>query len=152
LADSMAYQRVIAENRKARHDYHIEETYEAGIVLEGSEVKSAKLGRVSIQDAFVRPKDGELYIYNMHIAPYDKTSVFKPDPKRPRKLLLHRREIDRIIGKITMRGYTAIPLKVINKRGWIKVIIALAKGKKKYEKKEAIKARDIERAMRRGEY
>ncbi|NPA79711.1 MAG: SsrA-binding protein SmpB [Thermotogae bacterium] len=148
----MAYQRVIAENRKARHDYHIEETYEAGIVLEGSEVKSAKLGRVSIQDAFVRPKDGELYIYNMHIAPYDKTSVFKPDPKRPRKLLLHRREIDRIIGKITMRGYTAIPLKVINKRGWIKVIIALAKGKKKYEKKEAIKARDIERAMRRGEY
>ncbi len=148
----MAYQRVISENRKAYHDYHIEETYEAGIVLEGSEVKSVKLGRVSIQEAFIRPKNGELYVYNMHIAPYDKTSVFKPDPKRPRKLLLHRREIDRIIGRITMRGYTAVPLKVINKRGWIKLIIGLAKGKKKYEKKEAIKQRDIERAMRRGEY
>ena len=148
----MAYQRVISENRKAYHDYHIEETYEAGIVLEGSEVKSVKLGRVSIQEAFVRPKDGELYIYNMHIAPYDKTSVFKPDPKRPRKLLLHRREIDRIIGRITMRGYTAVPLKVINKRGWIKIIIGLAKGKRKYEKREAIKRRDMERAMRRGEY
>lgn len=148
----MAYQRVISENRKAYHDYHIEETYEAGIVLEGSEVKSVKLGRVSIQEAFVRPKDGELYIYNMHIAPYDKTSVFKPDPKRPRKLLLHRREIDRIIGRITMRGYTAVPLKVINKRGWIKLIIGLAKGKRKYEKREAIKRRDMERAMRRGEY
>jgi len=148
----MAYQRVISENRKAYHDYHIEETYEAGIVLEGSEVKSVKLGRVSIQEAFIRPKNGELYVYNMHIAPYDKTSVFKPDPKRPRKLLLHRREIDRIIGRITMRGYTAVPLKVINKRGWIKLVIGLAKGKKKYEKKEAIKQRDIERAMRRGEY
>ncbi len=148
----MAYQRVISENRKAYHDYHIEETYEAGIVLEGSEVKSVKLGRVSIQEAFIRPKNGELYVYNMHIAPYDKTSVFKPDPKRPRKLLLHRREIDRIIGRITMRGYTAVPLKVINKRGWIKLIIGLAKGKKKYEKKEAIKQRDIERAMKRGEY
>ncbi len=148
----MVYQRVISENRKAYHDYHIEETYEAGIVLEGSEVKSVKLGRVSIQEAFIRPKNGELYVYNMHIAPYDKTSVFKPDPKRPRKLLLHRREIDRIIGRITMRGYTAVPLKVINKRGWIKLIIGLAKGKRKYEKREAIKRRDMERAMRRGEY
>ncbi len=148
----MAYQRVISENRKAYHDYHIEETYEAGIVLEGSEVKSVKLGRVSIQEAFIRPKDGELYVYNMHIAPYDKTAVFKPDPKRPRKLLLHRREIDRIIGRITMRGYTAVPLKVINRRGWIKLVIGLAKGKRKYEKRESIKRRDMERAMRRGEY
>jgi SsrA-binding protein len=87
----------------------------------------------------------------MHIAPYSKSSIFTPDPKRPRKLLLHRHEIDRIIGRITIRGYTAIPLKVIVKRGWVKVIIALAKGRKKYEKKELIKERDIERAMRRGE-
>jgi SsrA-binding protein len=114
-------------------------------------VKSVKVGKVSISEAFVHPKDGELYIYNMHIAPYSKSSIFTPDPKRSRKLLLHRHEIDRIIGMITIRGYTAIPLKVIVKRGWVKVIIALAKGRKKYEKKELIKERDIERAMRRGE-
>jgi len=147
----MAYEKVIAENRKAYHDFEIEETFEAGIELKGSEVKSVKVGKVSISEAFVHPKDGELYIYNMHIAPYSKSSIFTPDPKRPRKLLLHRHEIDRIIGKITIRGYTAIPLKVIVKRGWVKVIIALAKGRKKYEKKELIKERDIERAMRRGE-
>jgi SsrA-binding protein len=147
----MAYEKVITENRKAYHDFEIEETFEAGIELKGSEVKSVKVGKVSISEAFVHPKDGELYIYNMHIAPYSKSSIFTPNPKRPRKLLLHRHEIDRIIGKITIRGYTAIPLKVIVKRGWVKVIIALAKGRKKYEKKELIKERDIERAMRRGE-
>jgi len=147
----MAYEKVITENRKAYHDFEIEETFEAGIELKGSEVKSVKAGKVSISEAFVHPKDGELYIYNMHIAPYSKSSIFTPDPKRPRKLLLHRQEIDRIIGRITIRGYTAIPLKVIVKRGWVKVIIALAKGRKKYEKKELIKERDIERAMRRGE-
>jgi SsrA-binding protein len=147
----MAYEKVITENRKAYHDFEIEETFEAGIELKGSEVKSVKGGKVSISEAFVHPKDGELYIYNMHIAPYSKSSIFTPDPKRPRKLLLHRHEIDRIIGRITIRGYTAVPLKVIVKRGWVKVIIALAKGRKKYEKKELIKERDIERAMRRGE-
>ena len=147
----MAYEKVITENRKAYHDFEIEETFEAGIELKGSEVKSVKVGKVSISEAFVHPKDGELYIYNMHIAPYSKSSIFTPDPKRPRKLLLHRHEIDKIIGRITIRGYTAIPLKVIVKRGWVKVIIALAKGRKKYEKKELIKERDIERAMRRGE-
>jgi SsrA-binding protein len=147
----MAYEKVITENRKAYHDFEIEETFEAGIELKGSEVKSVKVGKVSISEAFVHPKDGELYIYNMHIAPYSKSSIFTSDPKRPRKLLLHRYEIDRIIGRIKIRGYTAIPLKVIVKRGWVKVIIALAKGRKKYEKKELIKERDIERAMRRGE-
>ncbi len=147
----MAYEKVITENRKAYHDFEIEETFEAGIELRGSEVKSVKIGKVSISEAFVHPKDGELYIYNMHIAPYSKSSVFTPDPKRPRKLLLHRYEIDRIIGRITLRGYTAVPLKVVVKRGWVKVIIALAKGRKKYEKREIIKERDIERAMRRGE-
>jgi len=147
----MAYEKVITENRKAYHDFEIEEIFEAGIELKGSEVKSVKMGKVSISEAFVHPKDGELYIYNMHISPYSKSHVFVPDPKRPRKLLLHRHEIDRIIGRITIRGYTAIPLKVIAKRGWIKVVIALAKGRKKYEKKEIIKERDIERAIRRGE-
>jgi SsrA-binding protein len=147
----MAYEKVITENRKAYHDFEIEEIFEAGIELKGSEVKSVKMGKVSISEAFVHPKDGELYIYNMHISPYSKSHVFVPDPKRPRKLLLHRHEIDRIIGRITIRGYTAIPLKVIVKRGWIKVVIALAKGRKKYEKKEIIKERDIERAIRRGE-
>ncbi len=147
----MAYEKVITENRKAYHDFEIEEIFEAGIELKGSEVKSVKIGKVSISEAFVHPKDGELYIYNMHIAPYSKSSVFTPDPKRPRKLLLHRYEIDRIIGRVTLRGYTVVPLKVVVKRGWVKVIIALAKGRKKYEKREIIKERDIERAMRRGE-
>ncbi|MEO0145016.1 MAG: SsrA-binding protein SmpB [candidate division WOR-3 bacterium] len=141
--------RVIAENKKAKSNYEIIETYEAGIELKGSEVKSIKLGRVSFKDSFIIAKKGELFIINMYVAPYEFASHEKVDPERPRKLLLHRKEIDRIIGKSKERGLTIIPLKIYQKNHLIKVEIALAKGLKKYEKKEKIKERILEREMRR---
>jgi len=141
--------KVIIENKKAKSNYEIIETYEAGIELKGSEVKSIKLGRVSFKDSFIIPKRGELYIINMYIAPYEFSTHEKIDPERPRKLLLHRREIDRIIGKSKERGLTIIPLKIYQKKHLIKIEIALAKGLKKYEKKEKIKERILEREMRR---
>ncbi len=138
--------RVVATNKKAYRDYEILETYEAGIELKGTEVKSVREGRVNLKDSYVRPKDGELFLVNAHISPYEKGNVFNHDPKRDRKLLLHRREINRIIGRIQERGLTAIPLKMyINKRGLVKVEIALAKGRKLYEKKQKLKEKAIER-------
>lgn len=141
--------RNIVINRKAKFDYEILETVEAGIVLEGSEVKSIKEGRVSIQDAYVESKGGELFIVNMHVSPYSKSSHFSHSPDRDRKLLLHKHEIKRFIGKIKERGLTLIPLRVYEKRGLIKLELALVKGKKKYEKREEIKKRLIEREIRR---
>ncbi len=138
--------RVVATNKKAYRDYEILETYEAGIELKGTEVKSVREGRVNLKDSYVRPKDGELFLVNAHISPYEKGNVFNHDPKRDRKLLLHRKEINRIIGRIQERGLTAIPLKMyINKRGLVKVEIALAKGRKLYEKKQKLKEKAIER-------
>ena len=138
--------RVVATNKKAYRDYEILEIYEAGIELKGTEVKSVREGRVNLKDSYVRPKDGELFLINAHISPYEKGNVFNHDPKRDRKLLLHRREINRIIGRIQERGLTAIPLKMyINKRGLVKVEIALAKGRKLYEKKQKLKEKAIER-------
>jgi SsrA-binding protein len=141
--------KVILENKKAKTNYEIVETYEAGIELKGSEVKSIKMGKVSFKDSFIIAKRGELYIINMFIALYEFSTYDRLDPERPRKLLLHRREIDRIIGKSKERGLTIIPLKIYQKNHLIKLEIALAKGLKKYEKKEKIKERIIEREMKR---
>ncbi len=141
--------KVIAENKKAKSNYDIIETYEAGIELKGAEVKSIKLGKISFKDSFIIIKKGELYVINMYVAPYEFSTHEKVDPERPRKLLLHRKEIDRIIGKSKERGLTIIPIKVYQKNHLIKMEIALAKGLKKYEKKEKIKERILEREIRR---
>lgn len=142
--------KVIAFNRKARHDYEILETMEAGIVLTGSEVKSIREGKVSIGEAYAGVEEGEIFLYNMHIAPYEKSSsAFGHEPKRPRKLLLTRREIKRLIGKVKERGLTLIPLKVYFKGALVKIELALVKGKRKYEKRETIKKRLIEREIER---
>ncbi len=141
--------RVIARNKKARHNYEILEEYEAGIVLKGSEVKSVRQGKVSIVESFARVEDGELWLENMYIAPYEKASaVFGHDPRRRRKLLMHKKEIRRLAGKLAQKGLTLIPLEVyINDRGLVKVKLGLARGKKKYDKRESIKARDLRRKI-----
>ena len=142
--------KVVGVNKKARTDYEILERMEAGIVLKGTEVKSLREGRVSFKDAFCRIKNGEVWLLNLHIAPYDHASkVFNHDPERPRKLLLHKREIKRLIGKLQERGLTLIPTKIyFNERGIAKVELALARGKKKYDKREDIKRRELERRMK----
>jgi SsrA-binding protein len=146
-------ERVVATNRKALHEYAIEETYEAGIELTGSEVKSIRAGRVNLRDAFAKPLDGELWLYHCHIAAYDPASRFGHDPDRPRRLLLHREEIRRLASKVQERGYTLVPLRLYFKRNRVKVALALAKGRKLYDRREAIArreaGREIERALRR---
>jgi len=142
--------KVIATNKKAEHDYYILERYEAGIVLEGSEVKSARNGNISIKEGYAIIENGEIYLINVHISPYEKTSSFQPDPKRKRKLLLHKHEIKRLIGKVQRRGFTLIPLKVyINERGYIKVELGLGKGKKLIDKREEIRRKEAEREKQR---
>lgn len=142
--------KVIAKNRKASHDYHIVETFDAGIVLMGSEIKSIRANRINLGDGFVQEREGELWLLNVHISPYDEASIFgHADPLRPRKLLLHKREIAQISSKMRERGYTAVPLMVYLERGRAKIQIALAKGKKLYDKREAIGKRDAEREIRR---
>ncbi len=141
--------RVIQENRKARHDFEILETFEAGIVLLGPEVKSIKQGRVSLKDSYVEIKNGEAWIKRLHVSPYDKNTILKIDPERKRKLLLHKYEIKRLIGKVKERGLTVIPLKIYLKNNLVKVEIALVKGKRKYEKREELKKKAIEREIER---
>ncbi|MCG0276513.1 MAG: SsrA-binding protein SmpB [Thermosediminibacteraceae bacterium] len=142
--------RDLVTNRRARHDYHIIETYEAGIALSGTEVKSLREGKANIKDSFARVEKGELYLYNMHISPYEKGNIFNKDPLRPRKLLMHRREIDRLYGLVKEKGVTLIPLRLyLNERGLVKVELAVAKGKTLYDKREDIKRRDAEREMER---
>ena len=144
--------KTIAENRKARHDYFIEETYEAGIVLKGTEIKSIRLGRVNMKDSHARIMNGEAYLVNMHIAEYEQGNRFNHDPTRSRKLLLHRKEIDKLAGLIQREGYTLVPLKIYIKNGFAKVLLGLGKGKKKYDKREDLKRkqmkRDAERALK----
>src|SRR5690625_1471023 len=144
--------KTIAENRKARHDYFIEETYEAGIVLKGTEIKSIRLGRVNMKDSHARIMNGEVHLVNMHIAEYEQGNRFNHDPTRSRKLLLHRKEIDKLAGLIQREGYTLVPLKIYIKNGFAKVLIGLGKGKKQYDKREDLKQkqmkRDIDRAMK----
>ncbi len=143
---------VVADNRRARHEYAVEETVEAGLVLTGTEVKALRRGRSSLQDAFARVEDGEVWLYHMHIPPYEQGNIYNHDPLRRRKLLMHRGQIAALTGKVQQRGYTLIPLKVYFKRGLAKVDLALARGKKLYDRREEIAARDarrqIERAIR----
>ncbi|MBZ0277917.1 MAG: SsrA-binding protein SmpB [Anaerolineae bacterium] len=142
--------KVITKNRKAQHDYHLETTYQAGIVLMGSEIKSIRSNNVNLRDSYVEVRDGELWLVGAHIALYQNASIFgHTDPVRPRKLLLHRREISQIIDKSAERGYTVIPTMIYLERGRAKVEIALARGKKQYDKREAIAKRDADREIRR---
>jgi SsrA-binding protein len=141
--------KIIAENRKARHDYHIDDVFEAGMVLQGTEVKSLRQGRVNLKDSYARIKNGEVFVYQMHISPYPFAYYNNHDPLRPRKLLLHKREIKRLYGKVNEQGFTLIPLQLYFKGGKVKLALALARGKKKYDKREAIRRRDEQREMER---
>jgi SsrA-binding protein len=141
--------KILTVNKKAYHNYEILDTIETGIALKGSEVKSAKMGHINIRDSFAIIDKGEVFLINAHFAPYQYSSYDKVDPYRRRKLLLHRREIDRLAGKLKTRGLTLVPLKVYIKNGKIKVELGLAKGKKKYDKREEIKERDLKREMER---
>lgn len=139
---------VVANNKKARHDYFIEETYEAGISLTGTEIKSVRQGKVSIKESYAKIENEELILYSMNISPYEQGNRFNVDPLRPRKLLLHKREIRKLIGLTTLKGLTLIPLKMyINNRGLAKIQLAVARGKKDYDKRHDIAKRDADRRM-----
>lgn len=137
--------KLIANNKKAYHDYFIEDKYEAGIVLHGTEVKSLRMGKCSVKEAFVRIEKGEVFIYNMHISPYEKGNIFNKNPLRVKKLMLHGYEINKIAGKMAEKGYTLVPLQVYFKGSLVKVEIALAKGKKLYDKRQDIAKKDQRR-------
>lgn len=136
-------------NRKARYEYHILETFEAGIELTGTEVKSLRAGKANIQDGYARVENGELLLYNMHISPYDQGNRFNHEPKRPRRLLMHKQEIMKLLGKVREKGFSLVPLKVYFRHGWAKVEIALARGKKLYDRREDVAERDAKRDMDR---
>jgi len=142
--------RTVSTNRKAFHDYHIEDKFEAGLVLTGTEVKSLREGRVNLKDSYVKIKDGELFLVNAHISPYSCGNIYNHDPERDRKLLMHKKEIWRLSGKMKERGFTIIPLSLyFNKRNMAKVELALAKGKTLYDKRESIKKKDERRLSER---
>ncbi|HOB82781.1 MAG TPA: SsrA-binding protein SmpB [Peptococcaceae bacterium] len=141
--------KVVTENRKAYHDFFIEETYEAGIVLTGTEVKSLRAGKANLKDSYAQVQNGEMFLYNMHISPYEQGNRYNVDPVRPRKLLLHKKEIISLMGKVMQQGLTLIPLKVYFQRGRAKVALALARGKKLYDKRAAMAERDARREMER---
>ncbi|MBR4732405.1 MAG: SsrA-binding protein SmpB [Lachnospiraceae bacterium] len=134
--------KLIANNKKAYHDYFIDEKYEAGIALHGTEVKSMRLGKCSIKESFIRIENGEVYVYGMHVSPYEKGNLFNKDPLRVKKLLLHRAEINKLMGRIKEKGYTLVPLEVYFNDGKVKVEIGLARGKKLYDKRESIAKKD----------
>jgi len=149
----MAERKIITNNKKARHDYFIEEEYEAGLVLTGTEIKSIRGGGASLRDSFAKVDKGEVWVYNMNISPYDQGNRFNTDPKRPKKLLLHKKEIRKLVGYISQDGLTLVPLDVyLDARGRAKMTLAVAKGKKLYDKREDIAkrdaARDIDRRMK----
>lgn len=137
--------KLIANNKKAYHDFFIEDTFEAGISLHGTEVKSLRMGKCSIKEAFVRIENGEVFVYGMHISPYEKGNIFNKDPLRVKKLLMHRYEINKLMGKIKEKGLTLVPLKVYFKGSLVKVEIGLARGKKLYDKREDIAKKDQRR-------
>ena len=145
MAKGKESQKLIANNKKAYHDFFIDETYECGIALHGTEVKSMRMGKCSIKEAFVRIEDGEVFVYGMHVSPYEKGNIFNKDPLRVKKLLLHMYEINKLLGKIKEKGYTLVPLQVYFKDGKVKVEIGLARGKKLYDKREAIAKKDQRR-------
>ncbi len=141
--------KLVANNKKAYHDYFIEEKYETGICLHGTEVKSLRMGKCSVKEAFIRIEKGEVFIYGMHISPYEKGNIFNKDPLRVRKLLLHKQEINKLAGKLAEKGYTLVPLQVYFKDGRAKVEIGLAKGKKLYDKRQDIAKKDQRRETER---
>ena len=141
--------KLIANNKKVYHDYFIEETYEAGIVLHGTAVKSLRMGKCSIKESFLRIENGEMFIYGMHISPYEKGNIFNKDPLRTRKLLLHKSEIMKLVGKVKEKGFTLVPIEVYFTDGKAKILIGLAKGKKLYDKREDIAKRDLKREAER---
>ncbi len=141
--------KIIAENRKARRDYFIVDEYEAGLMLKGTEVKSLRQGRANLKDSYARIKNGEVFVYQLHIAPYPFAYYDNHDPLRPRKLLLHKHEIKRLYSKVNEKGHTLVPLRLYFKNGKVKIVIAVAKGKRKYDKREAIKRRDQQRDLDR---
>jgi len=141
--------KTLVENRKARHNYHIKDTFEAGMVLVGTEIKSLRMGKGNLQDAYATVRSGEMWINNFHISPYEKGNQFNHDPLRPKKLLLHRKEINRLTGLQKEKGYTLIPLKIYLKNGLAKIELAVAVGKKLYDKREDMASRDARRDMDR---
>lgn len=141
--------KVVATNRKARHEYEVLDTFEAGLVLRGPEVKSLRDGKVGFQDAFARVEGGEVWLHSLHISPYEQANRFNEDPLRPRKLLLHRQEILRLVGKVEEKGLTLIPLTIYFRRGYAKVTLALARGRKTYDKREKLKRKTQEDEARR---
>lgn len=144
----MRQKKLVANNKKARHDFFIEEVYEAGIVLTGTEIKSIRKGKVNLKDSYAKVEDGELILYSMHISPYEQGNRFNVDPLRPRKLLLHRAEIRKLIGYTTQKGLTIVPLSMfLNEKGFAKLDIGVARGKKLYDKREDIAKKDAARRM-----
>lgn len=148
MADARPQRRILAENRKARHDYEILETFEAGLVLRGTEVKAARAGTLQLKDSYVEVKDGEAWLQGSHVSPYSHGNRENHRTERPRKLLLHRREIDKLFGRTLQKGLTVVPLAVYFEGRWIKVTLALARGKRQFDKREAERDRDVEREMR----
>lgn len=140
---------LITDNRKARHDYHIHETFEAGIVLVGTEVKSIRAGHVNLKDSFCRIENGELWLYGVHISPYEQGNRFNHEPERVRKLLMHKREIMRLLGQVKEKGFSLVPLNLHFSRGNVKVTIGLVTGKKNYDKREALAERAVKRDVER---
>ena len=138
-------QKLIANNKKAYHDFFIDETYETGIALHGTEVKSMRMGKCSIKESFIRIENGEVFVYGMHVSPYEKGNIFNKDPLRVKKLLMHRSEINKLQGKIKEKGYTLVPLQVYFSNGRVKVEIGLARGKKLYDKREDIAKKEQKR-------
>lgn len=141
--------KIIAKNKRARHDYHIVDTVEAGIVLKGTEVKSVRRGKVQLVDGFARIEDGELYVHGVHISPYEQGNRFNVEPRRIRKLLVHKAEIRRMVRQVMEKGMTLVPLSVYLRRGRVKIEIGICRGKKAYDKREAIRKRDADRDMER---
>ena len=149
MAEKNTGERIMAQNKKAYHDYFVDEEFEAGIELLGTEVKSIRAGRINLKDSYVSLKSGEAILLGVHISPYDQGSIWNVDPERQRRLLLHRREINRLIGLTQQQGYTLIPLKVYFKKQFVKVLIGLCRGKKNYDKRAEMAKRDARRSMDR---
>lgn len=145
----MAGEKLLAQNKKARHEYFIEEAYEAGIELVGTEVKSCRMAKVNLRDSYVQVKNAEAFVNNMHISPYEKGNIFNRDPLRVRKLLLHKKEITKLLGLTAQKGYTLIPLKMYLKRGKVKLEVGVCRGKQLYDKRQDLKEKAIKRDMER---
>ena len=147
-SDRKKAERIVAENRKAHHDFHLLETFESGMALVGTEVKAIREGRVNLRDSYAKVDGGEVYVHNIHVGAYSSRGYADHEPLRPRKLLLHRQEIRKLIGKTTERGMTLVPVRMYFKNGRVKIAISLAKGKKDYDRRETIKRREIDRETR----